>query len=113
MAHGSGQRPLPYVPIRRTGTPSERAGHMTGVSPATQDGADDSARVDPVPAQPRAGDYAVDGLDGVRWRVGKTVIRDAQGNAGQTRQVTRGGARVSRHVLRTNQVRLAVPSSAR
>ncbi|VWD54570.1 aminopeptidase [Burkholderia lata] len=34
--------------------------------------------------QPRAGEYAVDGLDGVRWRVEKTVIRDAQGNAVQT-----------------------------
>lgn len=59
---------------------------MTGVSPATQDGADDSARVDPMHAQPRASEYAVDG---------------------------HGGAQVSRHVLRTNQVRLAVPSSAR
>ncbi|WP_256990373.1 MULTISPECIES: hypothetical protein [Burkholderia] len=34
--------------------------------------------------QPRTGEYVVDGLDGVRWRVEKTVIRDAQGNAGQT-----------------------------
>ncbi|CAB3767024.1 aminotransferase [Burkholderia sp. MSh2] len=34
--------------------------------------------------KPRAGEYAVDGLDGVRWRVEKTVIRDAQGNAVQT-----------------------------
>ncbi|WP_423371702.1 suppressor of fused domain protein [Burkholderia sp. LMG 32019] len=34
--------------------------------------------------QPRAGEYAVDGLDGVRWRVEKTVIRDAQGNPVQT-----------------------------
>ncbi|MCA8274989.1 suppressor of fused domain protein [Burkholderia sp. AU30280] len=34
--------------------------------------------------QPRAGEYALDGLDGVRWRVEKTVIRDAQGNAVQT-----------------------------
>ncbi|VWD10794.1 hypothetical protein [Burkholderia contaminans] len=56
---------------------------MTGASPATQDGADDSARVDPVQAQ-AAGEHAVDGLDGVRWRGGKTVIRDAQGNAVQT-----------------------------
>ncbi|WP_179255065.1 hypothetical protein [Burkholderia sp. HI2500] len=29
-------------------------------------------------------EHAVDGLDGVRWRVGKTVILDAQGNAVQT-----------------------------
>ncbi|CAB3769466.1 hypothetical protein B7G54_31605 [Burkholderia puraquae] len=33
---------------------------------------------------PRAGEYAVDGFDGVRWRVETTVIRDAQGNAAQT-----------------------------
>ncbi|VWD16827.1 aminopeptidase [Burkholderia lata] len=61
---------------------------MTGASHATQDGTDDGvpgwdaldgARV--YPMQPRAGEYAVDGLDGVRWRIEKTVIRDAQGNA--------------------------------
>ncbi|WP_241021132.1 hypothetical protein [Burkholderia sp. Ac-20344] len=34
--------------------------------------------------QPRAGEYAVDGLDGLRWRGEKTVIRDAQGNPVQT-----------------------------
>jgi len=34
--------------------------------------------------QPRAGEYGVDGLDGVRWRVEKTVIRDPQGNPLQT-----------------------------
>ncbi|WP_241020536.1 hypothetical protein [Burkholderia sp. Ac-20345] len=69
---------------------------MTGASHATQDGADDDgapgwdalggACVYSVQAlartpQPRAGEYAVDVLDGVRWRVEKTVIRDAQGSA--------------------------------
>ena len=34
--------------------------------------------------QPRVGEYAVNGLDSVRWRVEKTVIRDAQGNSVQT-----------------------------
>ncbi|WP_460908169.1 hypothetical protein [Paraburkholderia jirisanensis] len=32
----------------------------------------------------RAGEYAVDGLDRVIWRIEKTVIRDAQGNPVQT-----------------------------
>jgi hypothetical protein len=34
--------------------------------------------------QPRAGEYAVDGFDGVLWRVEKTVIRDNQGHVIQT-----------------------------
>jgi suppressor of fused len=34
--------------------------------------------------QPRAGEYEVDGLDGVRWRVEQTVIRDAKGNPVRT-----------------------------
>jgi suppressor of fused len=34
--------------------------------------------------QPRAGEYEVEGLNGVHWRVEKTVIRDAQGNPVRT-----------------------------
>lgn len=34
--------------------------------------------------QPCMGEYAVNGLANVRWRVEKTVIRDAQGNSVQT-----------------------------
>ncbi len=34
--------------------------------------------------KPLAGEYAVDGLDGVRWKVERTVIRDAQGNPVET-----------------------------
>lgn len=49
-----------------------------------------------------------DALDGVRRRVEKTVIRDAQGSRMQTI-----GQAAARHVFRTNQVRFAVPSSAR
>ncbi|HHV7523921.1 TPA: hypothetical protein ACUNF5_005447 [Burkholderia orbicola] len=56
----------------------------------------------------RAGEDALDGLDGVRQRVEKTVIRDAQGSRMQTI-----GRAAARHVFRTNQVRFAVPSSAR
>ncbi|OXI61385.1 hypothetical protein CFB47_16875 [Burkholderia sp. AU27893] len=91
---------------------------MTGVSPATQDGADDSARVYPVQAlarmlQPRASEYAVDGLDGLRrpGREDRDPLR--AGQRGTDDLATHGGAQASRHVLRTNQVRLAVPSSAR